>query len=785
MNYKIYVFFSLIISHLVYGSVVVNDVTQINPIVMDSVFSPTTVSEIQRIIKESKGPISIGGGRYSMGGQTAIDNGIQIDLRQMNKIIKIDQINKKITVQSGIRWRDIQDAIDPLNLSIKIMQTYSNFTVGGSLSVNVHGRYIGQGPVIRSVDSIKIVLANGELLNASPVENSDLFYGAIGGYGGIGVIVEVTLQLTDNIKLIRQVDEVKTSDYQNYFFNKIRDNSDVVLHNGDIYPPDFETLRAVNWLKTSEELTVTERLIPRNQDYWFQPKAVSIISSIPMGKKIRSEIIDPLLYKKKMVVWKNYEASYDVAELEPKSREKSTYVLQEYFIPVKRFDDFIPKMRKVFNDNKVNVLNVSIRHALPDPGSLLAWASEEVFCFVIYIKQDTTPKAKLDTADWTREMASEILSVGGRWYLPYQIHATDSQFQEAYPRFMEYYELKKRVDPDYRFKNKLIEKYYSPLPASITKIIDKTPSYKRGEEQSFLALPEWYIVFNSDEYASHMANKDPSDFPYWASTKEFWSLYQITSSFTEKNYVPNFGYKMMLWVIGTSYSAELIIKGFWENTIGRLSQAVTSINGTQEDKMIASYHKEYADFIHVRPWFEFSFWTKVKFLWSQTSFFGENFIRKSERKIWFTLEFGFKAMYAQLIGLGSQATYGAEPEQIQMVVKGDAILKVAEIKVIHSEGDIHFISSPRYDVLRDLLIKHSSNEFQIVEFAGNRKILLTAIVDKRKRPASLDKNIIGVSSVVTDANKERLLILSPVSMLLVNLKSIVDSGQTVEHVFDY
>lgn len=33
---------------------------------------------------------------------------------------------------------------------------------------------------------------------ASPTHNSELFHGAIGGYGGLGVIVEATLRLVAN-----------------------------------------------------------------------------------------------------------------------------------------------------------------------------------------------------------------------------------------------------------------------------------------------------------------------------------------------------------------------------------------------------------------------------------------------------------------------------------------------------------------------------------------------------------------------------------------------------------
>jgi FAD/FMN-containing dehydrogenase len=443
-----------------FSQTVVNDVTQLNPVTVRAVVAPTSIQEIQELLKSSKGKVSIGGGRYSMGGQTAVDQGVQIDMRSMNRVVRLDVLNKKITVQAGIRWRDIQDVIDPYDLSIKIMQTYSNFTVGGSLGVNVHGRYIGQGPLIRSVDSIRIVLADGSLIQASPTENKEIFFATIGGYGGIGVVVEATLQLVDNMKVERVTQRVAAKDYHHYFMTQIRDNPDVVFHNGDIYPPQFDRVNAVSWKKTDRPLTIQDRLIPRNQKHWFQPRAVHVLNNIPFGRQLRASVFDPWMQRKEVVCWRNYEASYDVAELEAPSRDRNSFVLQEYFVPVSRFDEFVPKMRDVFKKYRVRVFNVSIRHALPDTGSLLAWASEEVFAFVVYYEQGTTDKAREKVGVWTREMIDQVLSVGGRYYLPYQIHATDQQFQKAYPRFEEFFTVKNSVDPENRFTNRLWDRYF-------------------------------------------------------------------------------------------------------------------------------------------------------------------------------------------------------------------------------------------------------------------------------------------------------------------------------------
>src|SRR5688500_3520145 len=98
----------------------VNDVTAINPIQVSSVIQPQTTEEIIAAIKSTNGPISIGGGRFSMGGQIGYENSLHIDMRKFNKVLHLDTINKQVSVQPGIVWRDLQRVIDQHDLSIKI-----------------------------------------------------------------------------------------------------------------------------------------------------------------------------------------------------------------------------------------------------------------------------------------------------------------------------------------------------------------------------------------------------------------------------------------------------------------------------------------------------------------------------------------------------------------------------------------------------------------------------------------------------------------------------------------
>ena len=704
---------------------IVADVTELYPVKVLGISVPHTLEDIVVAVKEND-HVSIGGGRNSMGGQTASARAVQIDMREYNKILNISTSTKEITVQAGIRWRDIQDAIDPHGLAVKIMQTYSNFTVGGSLSVNVHGRYIGLGPVIMSVNQFTIVLADGSVVTASPTKHPDIFYSAIGGMGGIGVISDVTLSLADNINVERSRESVDTGNYWEFFSKNIRSNPEVIFHNGDMYPPDFTHISAVSWTKTDKEPTTANRLIPREEDYWKERIAWVVMSEWPKGRWIREHMIDPLVYAGQSPVHtRNYEASYDYAELEPKDRSASSYVLQEYFVPVERFAEWVPKMKKVFDDGKVNVINVSIRHAFSDTGAKLAWAPRESFAFVVYYKQGSDAVSRAEVGKWTRKMIDQVLSVGGTYYLPYQPLATDDQLHRAYPHATDYFAIKKQYDPTDKFTNMLWDKYYSDEKLVYYKqkevermVASTTKEYYRPFDNAHLAIPEWYIVYSADEYAAVLRDSLPSQYTYSLANKEYWREYTTVLGLTEGSDHDNTDYLTVLSVIGWSFGAENAIKALYENTIGRVSEWIAGNTQVAEDRYAAKVAKDYADFIYDYPWYDFPYFSAFKGLWSLDVTGSDTWrqdIRRAERKIFLSLEYGIKSIYSSLIAIATHAKFGVQDDIIYAVVTYDG-------------GKTHeLLRAPHYQpftrLLRDELAKESANVgFRVVDIAGNDKI---------------------------------------------------------------
>ncbi len=465
-----WIFFLLVIQACLLANVVVQncfgflgskrtitDYSELETTPIANLVYPTSIKEVQDIVQKAKGPLSIAGARYSQGGHISCNAGTVIDMTKLTKIIAIDHGKKTITVQTGATWRQVQEAIDPYHFSVAVMQSYNSFTVGGSLSVNAHGRYIGFGPIIQTVLSIKIVVADGSLKTASRTENSDLFYAAIGGYGALGVIVEATLLLTDNCAMERFTEKMTLEEYPAHFKNKIKNSPTALLHNAELYPPLFNTIQSITWHKTSKEPSAGRLQLYSSHPFINYAK-IAAAKQIPFIQFVRPAL-ENLQLNESVIVWRNYEASYAVSDLFfPKW--VSVSLLQEFFIPVDHLIPFMHDLTKIITDHSLNVLNVSIRHVTANNESILSWSTHEAFAVVIFYDQWKTSAALRNGDICIKKLISAALTHGGTYYLPYKLTASQLQFNQAFPQAPLFWKIKKRYDPTNTFSNQFLKTYF-------------------------------------------------------------------------------------------------------------------------------------------------------------------------------------------------------------------------------------------------------------------------------------------------------------------------------------
>src|SRR3989344_128226 len=210
----------------------INDVARLIPIKVHRVDTLDNTEDLKRVLTEAREKglkVSISGSKHSQGGHTYYQDGIVLDMSSFNKILDLNVENKIIRVQSGAKWKDVQEYINPYGLAVKVMQSSYIFTIGGTLSANAHGRDLDKASFVETVRSFRLLNADGEILNVSRTENSELFKLVIGGYGLFGVILDVDIALTDNEIYEQNSTVVDYKDFPKYFEKNIKNNPEVEM----------------------------------------------------------------------------------------------------------------------------------------------------------------------------------------------------------------------------------------------------------------------------------------------------------------------------------------------------------------------------------------------------------------------------------------------------------------------------------------------------------------------------------------------------------------------------
>lgn len=442
---------------------VVDDATGRHPVRVMAIVAPETAEDVAEALRRTQGPVSIGGGRFSTGGQVASPGSLHLDMRAMNRILEFSPERRTITVQPGVRWCDIQRFVDPHGLSVRVMQPFANFTVGGALGVNCHGGYVGAGPLVRSVRALKVALHDGRIVACSRDENDVLFFGVVGGYGGLGVVVEAELDLAAGACLRREDRVLPLDAWVAHFRDTVRDDPKAVLHEARLYAPRFATVRAVTWVETDQAPTQRARLRePRRAPAWSRALKRTV-AALPFEASWRERVADPLDHLRHPVQWRNFVAGRDVAEVvPPPGGELRGPVLQELLVPIDRLAEFVQRMGEVLRRHRVQAVEVTLRHALPDPDTMLSWAPVETIAVALLHRPRPRDPAHARVGVWARELVDAVLAVGGTYALPYQAHATPEQFHRAYPCAPDFFALKRAVDPQFRFTNALWDAVYAP-----------------------------------------------------------------------------------------------------------------------------------------------------------------------------------------------------------------------------------------------------------------------------------------------------------------------------------
>jgi FAD/FMN-containing dehydrogenase len=454
----------------------INDVSCLDRTPVYGIVKITSVDDIKNALqfaRENKLKVSMAGVKHSMGGQAFFKNNLVLDMKGFNKI-ELNETEKTITVQSGATWHDIQSFLHP-KYAVKAMQSTDIFTVGGSISVNAHGMDHLAGSVGSSISAMRVMLADGSIVNVSREENPELFNLVVGGYGLFGVILDVDLDIVNNDIYQTERQIVSYQDFPAIFENEILPDKNLGLFYGhlstakgslldemilykytkvDIGNADIPPLGEVSSIKLRRFVFNFSKLgdVPMSLKWYLEKNVEPKLESCTVVPRTQAMAEGEACF-----VSRN-EPMHDSVKYTRNNLPNETDILHEYFIPRDQFIRFVDGLRQIVQDYDVNLLNASVRVIHPEQ-NFLTYAPGEMYSIVLYINQPTTPEGNEKMGAMTRELIDLTAGVGGRFFLPYQLHYTPEQLQRSYPMIDEFFAAKKLYDPNDLFTNTFYEKY--------------------------------------------------------------------------------------------------------------------------------------------------------------------------------------------------------------------------------------------------------------------------------------------------------------------------------------
>lgn len=169
------------------------------------VIQPVTNQEVENVVKYASDHhiplVPRGNSTGLMGANLSVDGGISLDMVKMNRILEYDPDGLTITVQAGIRLKDIEEYLADKPFTYMPAPAMHWATIGGNVDTNAGGlKAIKYGVTREHIRELKVVLTNGKLYKfGSKAVKSSSGYSLkdliIGSEGTLGVVTEVTLRL--------------------------------------------------------------------------------------------------------------------------------------------------------------------------------------------------------------------------------------------------------------------------------------------------------------------------------------------------------------------------------------------------------------------------------------------------------------------------------------------------------------------------------------------------------------------------------------------------------------
>ncbi|MDT8306626.1 MAG: FAD-binding oxidoreductase [Anaerolineae bacterium] len=436
------------------------------------VYYPDSVDALRMLLQqagEQRRKVTFRGAGLSFDSQSLNDDMV-ISLERLNHVIAVDPEKKQITVQSGVRWGTIVEMVLPYGLTPYVVVTTARATAGGTLSGNCLSRssplYGKEG---KHIERFELLRPDGELVTCSREENPELFHAAIGGFGYLGVVTEITYNLLE-IGDRRQVATV-VEKYEG--FGPLLDALRTATHD----PGEWNAVYGVAFFsgRKNKGMVLRSRY---TADTELKPLAIYrplTALRVPVEWLIRMSWVNNLVWNlfwrfslKPATTYVNKLPGYAFfvdgnrvsAEVAEKVGIALPTIQQTYVIPEENVLAFLEEAATRLRRSKLSPNLFDILYVTED--DFLMSSNNGLAGFAVSIAFQHLTLRKMGILDAIlRDLSDLCGELGGRVYLVKSVHASHSQLAAMYGENMaQFRALKEQLDPDSLLRNEFFDRVF-------------------------------------------------------------------------------------------------------------------------------------------------------------------------------------------------------------------------------------------------------------------------------------------------------------------------------------
>jgi FAD/FMN-containing dehydrogenase len=433
--------------------------------------SPEQVADVLQAAARVGQRVAVAGAQHAMGGQQFASHGWLIDSSAMNRVLHFDPDRGLLRCGAGIRWPALQRFLveqrDPSGHGWALRQKQTgadDFSLGGALAANIHGRGLDLRPFVDDVEAFTLVTPDGGIHDVRPGRAPELFALVIGGYGMFGVVTDVTLRLAPRQVLCRRVTLLRRDELSGAFDQARAQGAQYGDFQFAIDPDnrDFLDLGVFSiYTPTDGIADATRHLEP---DHWRQLLTLAHTDKSEAFRRYSDFYLstDGQRYGSDDHQFGVYLDGYHGA-IDQCLGHQGSEVITELYVPRDAIGQFLGVLAEDCRRHRTDIVYGTVRQIRAEHETQLRWARRDWACVVLnlHVRHDAAGQRQA-RADMQR-LIDRALQFGGSFYLTYHRHARADQLRAAYPGIDRVLARKRSLDP----AGVLASDWYCALSASL------------------------------------------------------------------------------------------------------------------------------------------------------------------------------------------------------------------------------------------------------------------------------------------------------------------------------